>query len=260
MNDKTTYEIYTRRECKEQPYRKKVKLEGYLVGKNAPVVLICPGGAYKFVSDFNEGRPVARAFNARGVNAFVLTYSVSGAARYPKPMQDVARAMQYIKLHAEKLAVNADKIALAGSSAGGHLCAFFAAEYKRFETDYEGNAYSLRPSLVILSYPVITMGALTHKISRKYLLGFFPGKTEIHAASVENRVTADYPPVFLWHCRDDTSVDYRNSTLLADALKANGVPCTFRLYETGNHGIGLAEGKEPEGWFDDAFAFFEKYI
>ena len=55
MVKKTEYKIYTECECKEEPYRKKVQLFGYVVGENAPVVLICPGGAYKFISDFNEG-------------------------------------------------------------------------------------------------------------------------------------------------------------------------------------------------------------
>ena len=37
MVKKTEYKIYTERECKEEPYRKKVQLFGYVVGKNAPV-------------------------------------------------------------------------------------------------------------------------------------------------------------------------------------------------------------------------------
>lgn len=259
-NDKQSFEMYTKRELKEEPYRKKVKLEGYLVGNNAATVLICPGGAYKFVSDFNEGRPYAQEFNKRGVNAFVLTYSVSGAARYPKPLKDVARAIQYIKAHAAELGINAEKIALVGSSAGGHLCAFFGAEYERFECEYEGQDYSLKPSALILCYPVITMGELTHKMSRKFLLGFLPGKPEIKSASVENRVSADFPPTFLWHCKDDASVDYHNSVMLDKALEKYGVPHQLKLFETGGHGIGLADGKEPEGWFQQAFDFIQQYI
>ena len=49
MVKKTEYKIYAERECKEEPYRKKVQLFGYVVGENAPVVLICPRGAYKFI-------------------------------------------------------------------------------------------------------------------------------------------------------------------------------------------------------------------
>lgn len=258
--NKKSFEIFTIRELKEQPYRKKVKLEGYLVGNNAPAVLICPGGAYKFISDFNEGRPYAAEFNKRGVNAFVLTYSVSAGARYPKPMLDVARALQYIKAHSSELEIEADKIALVGSSAGGHLCGFFASQYERFESEYEGKKYSLKPSSLILCYPVVTMGEFTHKVSRKYFLGFLPGKPEIRAASIENCITADYPPAFLWHCKDDASVDYHNSELLAEALKEHNVPYEFKLYETGGHGIGLAEGKEPEGWFQNAFDFIKPYM
>lgn len=87
MVKKTEYKIYTERECKEEPYRKKVQLFGYVVGENAPVVLICPGGAYKFISDFNEGEPFAREFNKRGINAFVLFYSVGSTRGIRAPLK-----------------------------------------------------------------------------------------------------------------------------------------------------------------------------
>ena len=41
-----------------------------------PAVLICPGGAYHWVSD-RENEPVALQFLARGYNVFVLKYSVA---------------------------------------------------------------------------------------------------------------------------------------------------------------------------------------
>lgn len=113
------YSIYTKKEIKERPQRKKVVLESYVIGQNAPTVLICPGGAYKFVSDFNEGKPYAERLNERGYNAFVLFYSVgSGNGRFPYPLEDTARAIQFIKSKAEELSINADAISLMGSSAG----------------------------------------------------------------------------------------------------------------------------------------------
>lgn len=252
-----SYPLYTEREIKVTPKRKTVKLEAYLVGGHAPSVLILPGGAYSMVSDFNEGKPFAEEFNKRGCNAFVLWYRVGAAARYPAPMQDVARAIQFIKSHAAEWKIDPARIALMGSSAGGHLAAFFAAEYKRFDTEYNGTVYGLKPSAVVLCYPVITMGELTHKVSRQRLLGFFSGKPEQNAASVERQVTSEYPPTFLWHNKDDQSVDCRNSEMLYEALRKNGVPCELHLYETGGHGIGLAEGKDAQGWFDLAFTFLQ---
>lgn len=255
------YNLYSKNEIKERPKRKLVTLESYVIGENAPTVLICPGGAYKFVSDSNEGRPFAEKLNERGYNAFVLFYSTgSGNARYPYPLNDVARAMQFIKSKASELKINADKIVLMGSSAGGHLCSFFATQYKRFECEYEGKNYSLKPSALLLSYPVITMGELTHKVSRQNLLGFMIGRTERDAASVEKQITADYPPTFSWHNKDDQSVDYRNSVMLEEALEKNGVNHEVLYFESGGHGIGLAEGKDAEGWIDKAIDFLDRNI
>lgn len=88
MVKKTEYKIYTERECKEEPYRKKVQLFGYVVGENAPVVLICPGGAYKFISDFNEGEPFAREFNKRGKMplCFFTAWATTRGIRAPLKM------------------------------------------------------------------------------------------------------------------------------------------------------------------------------
>lgn len=253
------YNIYGKNEIKERPQRKKVVLESYIIGKNAPTVLICPGGAYKFVSDSNEGRPFAEKLNANGYNAFVLFYSVgSGNGRFPYPLEDVARAMQFIKSKAQEFQINADEISLMGSSAGGHLCAFFASQYQRFEKEYEGKRYSLKPKALLLCYPVITMKKLTHKVSRQIFLGAFSGKAEREKASVELNITSDYPPVFVWHNRDDASVDVRNSIMLHEALDEKNIPNELHLYETGGHGIGLAEGKDADGWIEKAVSFLDK--
>lgn len=252
-----SYPLYTKREIKVTPQKKQVKLDAYLVGNHAPCVLILPGGAYTIVSDFNEGKPFAEEFNKRGYNAFVLWYRVKAAARYPAPMEDTARAIQFIKSHAKEWQIDTSHLALMGSSAGGHLAAFFAAEHKRFDEAYNGIVYGVKPNALLLCYPVVTMGALTHKVSRRRLLGLFSGKPEQNAASVERRVTSEYPPTFLWHNKDDQSVPYQNSELLADVLEKNGVRHELKLFPSGGHGIGLAEGTSAEGWFDAAFQFLQ---
>lgn len=251
------YSLYSEKEIKVKPSRKKVFLESYVVGNNAPTVIVCPGGAYKFVSDFNEGKPFAEELNKRGYNAFVLTYSVgSGVARYPNPLEDVARAVRLVRKESETLNINADSFALMGSSAGGHLCSFFSAVHTRFEENDE----CLKPAALVLAYPVITMGALTHKTSRNMLLGLFSGKTEQRAASVEQLAASDYPPTFVWHNKDDTSVDYNNSVMLKNRLDEVGAECEMHLYETGGHGIGLADGKDAEGWINLAIDFLDRHL
>lgn len=253
-----SYPLYDAREQKTEPSRKSVKLDCYLCAeKNAPCVLILPGGSYSIISDHNEGKPPALYFQEKGCNAFVLWYRVKAAARYPHPMQDTARAIQFIRSHAADWHIDVGRLALVGFSAGGHLAAFFAAEHSLFDTEYQGTVYGVRPSAVVLSYPVITMGKDTHALSRRRLLGLFSGKAEQNAASVEKLVGADYPPTFLWHNRDDQSVPYCNSVLLHDALTKQGVRSELHLFESGGHGIGLAEGTDAAGWIDLAYAFLQ---
>lgn len=255
------YNIYSKKEIKERPQRKNVTLESYIIGGNAPTVLICPGGAYKFVSDSNEGKPFAEKLNAHGYNAFVLFYSVgSGNGRFPYPLYDVAKAIRFIKSKAKELNINADEISLMGSSAGGHLCAFFATQYKRFEEEYDGEGCSLKPNALVLCYPVITMRELTHKVSRQIFLGAFSGKAEREKASVELNITSDYPPTFAWHNKDDSSVNVQNSIMLHEALEEKGIQNELHLYETGGHGIGLAEGKDADGWIEKAIDFLDRNI
>jgi len=44
---------------------------------------------------------------------------------------------------------------------------------------------------------------------------------------------------------------------LAEALQRNGVRHELKLFPSGGHGIGLAEGTSAEGWFNSAFAFLQ---
>ena len=251
------YNIYSENEIKENTGLSKVYLEFYPAKENAPFALICPGGAYEIVSDFNEGKPFAQEFNKRGYNAFVLFYRVGAEnADDLKPVYDLKRAVEFIKSKAGEFRINPNRFCLVGSSAGGHLCSYFTARYNAFESDI-----SLKPDCLVLAYPVITMFKKTHELSRRNFLGSFSDNKYKQAdASVENLVNADFPPTFFWHNKDDGSVDCINSLLLKEALEKYGVPNECLLFEKGGHGIGLAEGYEAEGWMTKAIDFADKYL
>ena len=86
-----------------------------------PAVIICPGGGYEEVCFSGEGTPVMRYMETQGYTAFMLKYRVSPAV-YPLPQEDLALAIQYIRLHAEEYGINPDNILVLGASAGGHGC------------------------------------------------------------------------------------------------------------------------------------------
>ena len=98
---------------------------------------------------------------------------------------------------------------------------------------------------MLLCYPVITSGPCAHAESIINLLG------PEHAAdprlrslvSLEQSVSADTPPVFLWHTWEDATVPAENSLLLAQALKAAGVSLELHIYPRGCHGLSLANSE-----------------
>lgn len=228
-------------------------LEEHLVryGKKHPFALICPGGGYEMVCSFVEGLPYAKRLNELGYSAFVLYYRCRKKARFPAPEDDIARALRDILSRAEELDLETEGYSVWGSSAGGHAAALFGTErvgYARYGLP--------KPGTLVLVYPVVTMGALTHAGSRKNLLGNDPSEEQIALTSVERQVTAQYPPTFVWCGDADRVVDPENSRMLSEALRRCGVPCEFVEYPGVDHGTGLGKGLICEEWFDRAIAFW----
>ena len=258
--ERVFYPIYTKEEIEAEPSRALVTVIPFLIKKHAPTVIVCPGGAYEFLAFNNEGGDYARAYNKAGYNVFLLNYRVATNAHYPNPMDDLARAICFVKAHAAAFCVNAEKLVICGSSAGGHLCAYFGARYGEFENIYYSKQYSLRPQAIVLSYPVISMVEQTHEITRLRLLGLHPSREEEEDKSVELIADENYPPVFFWHCEGDKTVPISNSIRFDDRLTKMGVKHVFNRYVRGGHGIGLARGTTASGWFDDAVDFLKDVL
>lgn len=234
-----------------------------------PLVLICPGGGYRMVSE-REAEPVAMAFAAKGFHTAVLTYPVA-PVRFPQALYALGEAMAWIRAHAEENHIDPQKIAVSGYSAGGHLAASLGVFWKEaFLTEAIGcKPEELRPNALILGYPVITSGEFAHRPSFERLLGEAPEEALLEKVSLEKQVTADVPPTFLWHTYTDELVPVENSLLFANALHKAGVPMELHIYSTGVHGLSLAnkvtEGAEIarlcpdcEGWIELACAWLRR--
>lgn len=215
-----------------------------------PCVAILPGGAYARASA-REAEPVALQMAARGFAACVITYSCA-LAHYPVALVQVAGAIAYLKRNAESFHIDPDRIFLAGFSAGGHLALDLGCEWQEpwLAERVGAAAEEMRPRALILGYPVVTAGEFAHKGSFENLCG--DDEELKQKLSLENRVTKDTPPAFIFHTLEDTSVPAENSLLLVEAYRRAGVSFTLHIFPYGGHGLSLAtadvvqKGKQPQ--------------
>lgn len=197
-----------------------------------PMVVVVPGGGYNHVSA-READPVALQFAAAGYHTAVLTYSVGEGAQNYQPLRQLAQALGLLRQNAAAWNILPDKIAVCGFSAGGHLAMSSAV------LDIPGEADQPRPNAVVLAYPVITAGEYAHRGSFVQLAG----SEELAAQrpfTLEDKITPQTPPVFVWHTMEDATVPVENTLMLLSALHKAGVPCEAHLFEKGKHGTSIS--------------------
>ena len=214
-------------------------------------VVICPGGGYGGLAG-HEGKDYALFLNHHGITGFVLKYRLGSAGyRHPVMLNDVNRAIRYVRAKSADWKLDPKRIGVMGSSAGGHLASTAVTHHDTGKPDAEDpvERASSRPDLGILCYAVISMGTNTHNGSKNNLLGKEPSADLIKLLSNELQVTKDTPPCFLWHTWEDKAVKVENSLEFAAALQRANVPFDLHVYQKGGHGIGLGSRDfDPAKW------------
>lgn len=211
---------------------------------NGSAVIVCPGGGYNILAYDLEGDEVCQWLNDLGITAILLKYRVprrEGLQKHEAPLQDVQRAISYIRHKASELNIDSRKIGVMGFSAGAHLAAtvsnnFSKKTYSRIDA---ADQASCRPDFCLLVYPA-------------YL------DSEGFQVAPEVNPTKETPQTMIVQTEDDKS--YINSSLFYYyALKEAGVSATMHLYSKGGHGYGLRDtGAVVNEWPDRAEDWFRE--
>lgn len=220
-----------------------VTLSPYIVTDEIrPTFLIAPGGAYRNCEE-SEGKPVARAFNELGYNAFILRYSVGKHYKWPYPLDDFETAMQFINDHADGYHADPDHIIAAGFSAGGHLVSAAASAAKT------------KPFAAVLCY------GLTAEDTLQFCAPDAPDTSGL--------VSFDTRPCFIASSRNDWIVPVHNTTRLIEAFNEYYVDYEAHIYGYALHGFSVGASAGAQGplfcsrvgnWVGDCLEWIDELI
>ena len=201
-------------------------------------VVICPGGGYAYRAQ-HEGDDYALYFNSIGMDAFVLDYRVQPYS-HPAPLLDARRAIRFIRKNAKELNIDPDKIAIMGSSAGGHLAALTStADY---EIEGEGideiDTFAAKPNMQILCYPVTDLPSHIGSYMKIVPSCSIANFKKVTPTLLANK---DTPPAFIWHTMTDEGVNPASTLEYAKRLQELSINYELHIYPIGRHGLGLAD-------------------
>ena len=228
---KVFYDIYSEEEKKKDPLKKYTGLFFIRGKKNAPYMIMCPGGGYYYVGTLHEGLPVIKEINKYGYNTFVLKYRVDGGGKYLddyeyRAAKDLIRAVHFIEEHYQELEVSKENYSLWGGSAGARTVSD-AVYAEAGITEKE----SLKPALAVIAYVL------------------FAEKTKF---------TKEDSPGFFIVGKNDALVSWRDVKERVDNMKKGGCIVEEHIIDNLKHGFGVGRGTPAEGWIDKAVKFWEK--
>jgi acetyl esterase/lipase len=170
---------------------------------------------------------------------FSINYRLAPKNHWPACLEDVKRAIRWVKANAGKYKVDPNRIAIIGYSAGGQIACLAAVQADK------DTAVS---AIVCLAAPTdLVFDSLRRKGISTYLMDLFglqgadvnsPQVVQVlWDASPINHLKAGLPPFLLVHGTADKSVPYQLSLNLQARLKAVNVPCEIITIKDAQHKI-----------------------
>jgi alpha-L-fucosidase 2 len=210
-----------------------------------PVAIIIHGGGFVRGTSKNNSEAYCADFLApAGYAVFSINYRLAPKFPYPAMVEDVQRAIRYIRRNAKKWDADPGRIALVGGSAGGYLsnmAGILDAPGIKGAKDPVDRASARVQAVVTLFGPSDFRGQ-TPSDGLKQLLAPLIEKNGLEAALAEASPVTHFgyaaPPFLLIHGDRDQAVPLAQSTHLQAALKANGVRCDLIIIPHGPHATG----------------------
>jgi acetyl esterase/lipase len=208
-----------------------------------PLVVFWHGGRWQF-GDKADYRFVGAALAELGYVAVLPNYRHYPNVKMPGFMDDAARAGEWAAGHAGEFGADTGRLYLMGHSAGAHMAALVSLDPRYFAA--AGRLGPPIAGVIGLSGPYDFLPLREPDVQDM----FGPPQNYPDSQPI-NFVRSGAPPMLLVHGLMDQTVRPKNSSNLAAALRAHGVPVMLKLYPKLLHGDTvaalslLARGRAP---------------
>ncbi|HTU44164.1 MAG TPA: alpha/beta hydrolase [Bryobacteraceae bacterium] len=228
-----------------------------------PAIILIHGGGWT-TFDKSTMRPMGLFLARHGYVAFAVDYRLfrNGENPWPAQLDDVQRAVRWVRANSAKYDVNPKRIGAFGHSAGAQLAALLGMEDTRDNSDPELAKYSSKVQAVVdVSGPsdfTRDHDSNGDSFLAKFLNASYSKHPEVwREASPVFRVSKNDAPFLIMHGTQDDEVPISQSQELLAKLQSAGVPAslikvndvhTFRTPEA-RHELAL-----------QTLAFFDRYL
>lgn len=215
------------------------------LGKRPVVVWIHGGGWISGSKEHASG--YFKRLAEQGYNVISVEYQFAPTEIYPQQLQQIDKALAFITAHANKYQIDANKIYLAGDSAGANMASHYAALVANPQF---AQASDLHPQLsinqlkgLVLHCGIYDLESFTKNSSNEMKLlewgiinlvqAYTGGKKDdanfLASISPSQHLTANYPPVFISGGNKDFLTESQ-SVPFVQALKEKNIPVTDVFY------------------------------
>lgn len=191
-----------------------------------PAALYLHGGGWSG-GNRKQLRRQAAFMASHGVAGMAIEYRLDPKYHYPAPLHDAKEAVRWLRKHAAQYNIDPKRIAVVGSSAGGHLAALMGVT--QGDSSLEGNGcckrYSSAVQAVVAFNGIYDLAAMS---GRPRMIKNFLGRpcesnpTVCKAASPINHVSNDEPPFLIMHGTADQTAPFAQAKAMVQMLRKSG--------------------------------------
>jgi acetyl esterase len=197
-------------------------------GEKRPAFLFFHGGGWAAgMPEWGYGS--CRRYSERGLVGISFEYRLRWR-HGTTPIESVAdakSAVRWVRAHAAELGVDAERIVVAGFSAGGHLAAAVGILPGFDEAGEDTNVKVTPAGMVLMSAAVDVSGD-------GWIQDCLAGRGDATALSPAQHVHSGLPPAIVFHGLRDELCPFANTQAFCERMKASGNRCDLHTFPEGH--------------------------